>query len=297
MVIRGLALFAAGNVEGAVRAWLAAKRDSGTTRQIETYLDQARRVAPALVVAMENEVVGGAPPEPQALATGPRVERAGAAAPVIALPTPAARPPDETGDFNLFASALIDVATAATREARRGKNGSATPAGDPWGSDALFGPTMHVAGGAGGGLAMVSGRTSAVASVAVPARELKRDEARLKDLLRLDDFTGALELAERILKLDPDHAPALKARTRSRDMLEQMHLSKLGDVKSVPQVLVAPDQMIWLDLDHRAGFILAQVDGSSSYDEIIELTGLDRLEALRILVLLVQKGIIGERAA
>ncbi|MBI3178907.1 MAG: hypothetical protein HYZ27_04560 [Deltaproteobacteria bacterium] len=126
---------------------------------------------------------------------------------------------------------------------------------------------------------------------------MRRDEARLNDLLRLDDFSGALELADRILKVDPAHALAQKARLRSREVLEQMHLSKLGSVKGVPRVLVPPDQMIWLDLDHRAGFILAQVDGHSSYDEIIELTGLDRVEALRILVLLVQKGIIGAGAA
>jgi hypothetical protein len=72
-----------------------------------------------------------------------------------------------------------------------------------------------------------------------------------------------------------------------------MYESKLGDLAAVPDVKVPPDQVIWLDLDHRSGFILAQVDGTSTFEELIELTGMDRLEALRIMAQLVQKGVIG----
>jgi len=69
--------------------------------------------------------------------------------------------------------------------------------------------------------------------------------------------------------------------------------SKVGDVKRKPMVLLAPDQLVWQDLDHRAGFILSQVDGASSFEDIIIISSMDRLEAMRILAHLIQDGVIG----
>ncbi len=57
--------------------------------------------------------------------------------------------------------------------------------------------------------------------------------------------------------------------------------------------LVRPDQVLWLNLDHRAGFLLAQVDGTVSYEDLFALSGLPRLETARILAGLVDQGVIG----
>jgi DNA-binding Lrp family transcriptional regulator len=46
-------------------------------------------------------------------------------------------------------------------------------------------------------------------------------------------------------------------------------------------------------MDHRAGFVLSQVDGRTTYDEIIEISGLNELDATRILARLVDQGVIG----
>ncbi|MEM6732003.1 MAG: hypothetical protein AAF658_10635, partial [Myxococcota bacterium] len=70
-------------------------------------------------------------------------------------------------------------------------------------------------------------------------------------------------------------------------------LSKIGDVHAVPTVLCPPDQVIWLDLDHRSGFILSQVDGISSYQDIMEIAGMDHFECATILAGLVSSGVIG----
>lgn len=166
---------------------------------------------------------------------------------------------------------------------------------DPWGADAQLGPAIEVH-GTSGGLGLVAAPAAPVAApIELPVADLVRDEARLKELLDLDDFTGALEVAEKLLQSDADHILALKGQKICRETLEQMYRSKIGDFNAVPGVLVSPEEVIWLDLDHRSGFLLAQVDGASSFDEIIELSGMDVLESLQIMAGLIQKGVIGKR--
>ncbi|MEM6533077.1 MAG: hypothetical protein AAF654_10655 [Myxococcota bacterium] len=119
-------------------------------------------------------------------------------------------------------------------------------------------------------------------------------ERRLDELSELDDLSGALDVAKKILSHDPEHQAARAAQARSRDVLMKMSVSKIGDLTAVPTVLCPPDQVIWLDLDHRSGFILSQVDGVSTYHDIMEIAGMDPLECATILAELVAEGVIGE---
>jgi hypothetical protein len=72
-----------------------------------------------------------------------------------------------------------------------------------------------------------------------------------------------------------------------------MYESKLGGLDRTPRVLISSEEVIWLSLNHRAGFILSQVDGSLSYDDILEVSGMDRFDTVRIIADLVGNGIIG----
>jgi hypothetical protein len=66
----------------------------------------------------------------------------------------------------------------------------------------------------------------------------------------------------------------------------------LGSLDAVPRHALAPDQLIKLSLDHHAGFMLALVDGVLSFDTIVDVCGMKRAEALRVLSFLVRKGVI-----
>jgi hypothetical protein len=48
-------------------------------------------------------------------------------------------------------------------------------------------------------------------------------------------------------------------------------------------------------MDHRAGFILSLIDGASSVDLILDVCGMPKLDALRILQELVQQKIVAFR--
>src|SRR5206468_3215983 len=115
----------------------------------------------------------------------------------------------------------------------------------------------------------------------------------LRDREEHDDFTGTFDLAERILQRVPDDPAARGAYERAAENLIRMLESKLGDLKAVPAVKIPADEVIWLNLNHREGFVLSQVDGLMRYDDILDVCGMPRLEALRILVSLVSDGVIG----
>lgn len=113
-----------------------------------------------------------------------------------------------------------------------------------------------------------------------------------RELFELNDFSGALQLFEKILVRNPDHADALRLANECRQTLITMLESKLGDLKAVPTVMLAYEDIIWLNIDHRAGFVLARIDGISSFEEIVDLSGMERLATYRILLQLLEAGAI-----
>jgi tetratricopeptide (TPR) repeat protein len=113
-----------------------------------------------------------------------------------------------------------------------------------------------------------------------------------KELFALGDFTGSLELIEKILQLDPDHGEARDYLRQNETTLVSMYESKLGPLARVPRLAIKPEEVMWLNLDHRAGFLLAQIDGTVDYDSLFALSGLPRLDTARILANLIADGVI-----
>ncbi|MEZ0311253.1 MAG: hypothetical protein ACAI38_05740 [Myxococcota bacterium] len=165
------------------------------------------------------------------------------------------------------------------------------PGKDPWGEHALLGPPAIVSSDAPV-LAIVANTSRGQPSA---ASSLDKLLARLRDAAELDDFSSTLKLADEIIAIDPANAEARRARDRSRAVLTQMHISELGTLDAIPMVAVAADEIIWLDLDQRSGFVLAQIDGRSSYNDIVSVTGMDELETLAILSRLAKDKIISAR--
>ena len=115
------------------------------------------------------------------------------------------------------------------------------------------------------------------------------------DLLDLDDYSGAMAMVDRVLALDPANATAQELKNRCEQTLLAMYESKLGDLSQRPSQLLKPDEIVWLNLDHRAGFLLSLIDGQLSYDDLFALSGMSRLETARILLKLAQEKVAGPR--
>ena len=113
-----------------------------------------------------------------------------------------------------------------------------------------------------------------------------------KDLLALGDFSGSLEMIEKILKVDPEHAEARDYLSQNESTLVAMYESKLGPLGKVPRLAIKPEEIMWLNLDHRAGFLLSQIDGMVDYENLFALSGLPRLDTARILAALLADDVI-----
>ncbi|HKP63716.1 MAG TPA: hypothetical protein VJV78_43580 [Polyangiales bacterium] len=114
----------------------------------------------------------------------------------------------------------------------------------------------------------------------------------MEELYALDDLTGALRQAEFILGRFPDNEQALRCAANCRARLVQLYASKLGPMDRVITVTLETSQLRWLGLDHRSGFLLSRVDGVSTVEEVLDICGMPRLEALKTLADLLERGAI-----
>jgi hypothetical protein len=137
--------------------------------------------------------------------------------------------------------------------------------------------------------------TGATAAVAQPMCPAPPSVQEMNDRVSLGDYSGALEIAEKLLEIDPDDRPVKVCAESCRGVLRQMYAARIGPLDRVPMVMVARDQLRWLSIDHRAGFVLSLVDGVSSLEMILDVGGMPELDALRILSELAQQRIISFR--
>lgn len=110
---------------------------------------------------------------------------------------------------------------------------------------------------------------------------------------QLGDFSGSLALVEQVLARDAEHVEARAFFDENRSRLFAMYRSRLGNLGHTPRVRLQQQEIVWQSLDHREGFILSQIDGRTSYEDVIQISGMDELDATRILARLVEHHVIG----
>lgn len=129
--------------------------------------------------------------------------------------------------------------------------------------------------------------------VPAPARSERDGQlTEMKDRYAMGDFTGALAVAESMLERDEADIDAQRYAQSCRDVLTQMYTARLGALSQHVRVAVPGDQIRWLSLDHRAGFVLSLIDGSSTVEELLDISGMNRLDALRIIYTLFDQRVI-----
>ncbi len=262
LIERGFKLYMAGRIREAREAFqLAVDLDPGNAKA-RSYLVHIREATPALT------------PLPGALAA---VRSPGAPAPV---PLPA--PPR--------------TASAGSVD---GAGGDFAPS--PWDDGPAAPATIELESSGGLDLDAVAEKSDlrplvpqggARAPVPAPTNDVEVWLSAAKELFALGDFSGSLELIEKILQLDPDHGEARDYLRHNEATLVSMYESKLGPLGGIPRLAIKPEEVMWLNLDHRAGFLLAQIDGTVDYETLFALSGLPRLDTARILANLIADGVI-----
>lgn len=133
-------------------------------------------------------------------------------------------------------------------------------------------------------------RTSVINDTSVPHDRLS--VASLAELYALSDFSGALELAERRLEANPNDTEAQRYVQDCRRVLVKMQLSRLGSLQQIVELAVDATELQWLTIDHRAGFLLSLIDGLSTLEDLLDICGMPRLQALQIFAELADQKVV-----
>jgi hypothetical protein len=109
------------------------------------------------------------------------------------------------------------------------------------------------------------------------------------------DFARAVAEAESAGTADPDGLIAPIILARHREFLHRVYEGHLGDTSRVPLVAVPLHEISAQQLDHRTGFLLSRIDGMLTFEDILDIAGMPRIEAYKILSQLLRKGFIEVR--
>jgi hypothetical protein len=134
-----------------------------------------------------------------------------------------------------------------------------------------------------------------------PADEAKEDKTRRRITTlfekaiewnsegELDRAVAAVDLA---LSEDPNSALAQKLIHRNRETMQTVFQNFLGDLARTPQLSRPLHELASAPISPRAAFLLSRIDGMISIDEILDVSGMPRLEAYRHLCQLYLRGIL-----
>ncbi len=126
-------------------------------------------------------------------------------------------------------------------------------------------------------------RAPIVASLPTPPPAPADPFDDVRELYDAGDFRSALVMAEALLETEPEHVEARECAAICRETLATKYLSRLGGRAKILRVAMPPDEIRWLSLDHKAGFLLSCIDGTSSIEEVLDVACMHEFEAIRIL--------------
>lgn len=162
---------------------------------------------------------------------------------------------------------------------------STPPATAKEGADAADAPPSDA------GLPVPSGGAFDLVERSHPSQQLDLID-EMEELYALDDLTGALRCAEMILGRDPDDVQARHCADNCRRRLLHLYGSKIGDLAGVPVSILSESELRWLGLDRRAAFVLSRIDGIASVEQVLDGCGMPRIEGMKTLVDLLDRGAI-----
>ena len=127
----------------------------------------------------------------------------------------------------------------------------------------------------------------------------QRSKRRIAQLIALAQTAAREHQLERaVLAIDaaftqdPDSAFAQKLIAQNRETIMNVLTDYLGDLDRRPRLARSMSTVVGEPIDSRAAFLLSRVDGSLTYEELLDVSGMPRLEAGRYLCQLLLRGLL-----
>jgi len=123
----------------------------------------------------------------------------------------------------------------------------------------------------------------------------EEDASLLADALALFRKGEAQESLEMLETLARENSRRLEIQgylELVRSHLFGYYRDRVPDASRVLKVKITPEEIMRFNLPADAGFVLSMVDGSTSVNEILALSGMDPFEAVRVVNRLLEAGIV-----
>ena len=131
-----------------------------------------------------------------------------------------------------------------------------------------------------------------VKEVAGPGNQTASLQEQAESLLARGEFEAAMELCQSILQSKPDDDAAQALADRAKGVLLETYERRIGDLEKIPVVQMPEHAIVGQQLDHHAGYLLSRIDGMLSYSDLLDICGMPRFQACRILANLLDRDVI-----
>jgi hypothetical protein len=122
-----------------------------------------------------------------------------------------------------------------------------------------------------------------------PVRGSLLEQAR--QLFEAGEYPSALDMVQALLCHGRD-PKAIALQAEIERAVERLQHQRIGSLEQVPTLAISLAQLSELKLDHRAGFLISQIDGMMCFEDIIDLSTMPRIETMTLLAELCEKGVI-----
>lgn len=111
-------------------------------------------------------------------------------------------------------------------------------------------------------------------------------------LMGTGDFEAALDLLRSVVETDEFNLELEATVELVRSYLYKVYLESVGDLAVIPSLSEKSADITKFNLPPDAGFLLSMIDGATSIESLISLSGMDAFEALRIVKGLMEGGLV-----
>jgi tetratricopeptide (TPR) repeat protein len=112
------------------------------------------------------------------------------------------------------------------------------------------------------------------------------------ELFRRGEAQESLELLETLTRENPERMGIQGYFELVRSHLFKHYRERVADPSTVLKLKITPEETMRYNLPANAGFVLSMVDGHTSVNEILALSGMDPFEAVRVVNRLLEAGIV-----
>ena len=111
-------------------------------------------------------------------------------------------------------------------------------------------------------------------------------------LFRKGEAQESLEMFETLARENPRRMELQGYLELVRSHLFGYYRDRVPDASSLLKIKITPEEIMRFNLPADAGFVLSMVDGNTSVNEILALSGMDPFDAMRVVNNLLEAGIV-----